>query len=936
MTAVEPSNRPTAEDLVTQVLTAQNGEVRYGRSCCFEDFDSETTSWEGSVVEDEIFETAQTASNVTTWSSGSMPTPQPLAEEQIPQKELSHLLLSDPKTTPPATLGATYCASSIPSAISSGLEESQMSSKSNMLNPGAGEISISNPTKREKPETIERPRIEQYEPHHLQVAPSPDEPRTTNILVSSKDDAEIQAAKNVEYIPKNHQRLESYLLSLKGRDPNWRSQLSVLIEQGTCDSKGYNILSVACKFNNTALAQDILETVVDKNPELINKLNRYKNSALHYAASKGRTKMVETLIQNGAMPSIRNCLNQTALHIALKLRKENTVKLLCQHLSSDQMNAGDDNGWTLLHVACCYNAPIEIIHQLLAAGAEPNLQDYWGFTPFQRSNDTDVRKLLQSHILRECPEFEEPSPIPSYREWIKRFKEQDIPDCKCSICAMITILYNSLDSIEEKHDCCLCLTHLRIFARDALLASINGCEDALRLCECVRCVSGREYNAKNRPCPISTSYDGERESLRAPPPFTDPPKLLSGETFANKPLPPYPGHEYYDRLVKEEISRSAPNLSQQEMMAVALKSLADAGFKGTRRSYRTNPESAMKWVICNLQHLAHANTIVEILLNCGADVDTLGPPELKASLLYVASRNQDLAMMELLLEKKAGVDFPTTWKYKDCITPLRGAIRLGKTLSARTLLRAGANVDDQYSGDKSSLLHEAILRYDVAGGHIPLLLGHGASTELRDRDKNTPLHVAVTQKNLYAAMALLDGGADVEAIGKGGESPLSMALNTGNYEMVSKLLEYGANVYINCGIATSALFKAVKRSYVDIVRLLLEEYSAGEDIRRINKMGHSVLHLLTEASIYDEAVINAIMGYGSSVDAEGIGGWTPLHFAAYHGNIVMVKKLLEHGATIHLQNHDGHTPLDYAQSKRHPRIVECLGGTFKKSWWRRL
>jgi ankyrin repeat protein len=146
---------------------------------------------------------------------------------------------------------------------------------------------------------------------------------------------------------------------------------------------------------------------------------------------------------------------------------------------------------------------------------------------------------------------------------------------------------------------------------------------------------------------------------------------------------------------------------------------------------------------------------------------------------------------------------------------------------------------------------------------------------------------------------------------------------------VSALLLYGANVHSDL-----ALRKAIEHGHPEIVRLLLEEYSADEDIHDVDRRsGQMFLHVLAASPIRDTDVIDLIMGYGTNVNAEDKSGSTPLHEAAQTGNVMMVKKLLEHGATMHIQNHKGRTPLDVAKRNGKSAVVECLGG--KKSWWRR-
>jgi hypothetical protein len=55
----------------------------------------------------------------------------------------------------------------------------------------------------------------------------------------------------------------------------------------------------------------------------------------------------------------------------------------------------------------------------------------------------------------------------------------------------------------------------------------------------------------------------------------------------------------------------------------------------------------------------------------------------------------------------------------------------------------------------------------------------------------------------------------------------------------------------------------------------------------------------------------------SSVEPKGISENTPLHSAAYYGDLEMVQVLLDYGVDVNAQNGIGDTPLDYASSNGH-------------------
>jgi ankyrin repeat protein len=244
------------------------------------------------------------------------------------------------------------------------------------------------------------------------------------------------------------------------------------------------------------------------------------------------------------------------------------------------------------------------------------------------------------------------------------------------------------------------------------------------------------------------------------------------------------------------------------------------------------------------------------------------------------------------------------------------------------------NPDDQSNSEKDTLLHVAAADSDVIGWHIPLLLAHNASMEVKNTNSNTPLHVAVAEGYVYAARALLEAGANIEAIGKGGAKPLCMALEAGNNDMIDLLLERGADVHARCNGMPCALFFAIQKEYVDIVELLLESYAADDDIHRTDMAGLGVLHILANTSSDNiQGVMNVLMEHGANVDLEDYSGSTPLHEAARVGSSVMISWLLEYEATQHAQNRQGKTPLDLAQAKKDREVVEFLGGTLKKKGW---
>jgi len=70
--------------------------------------------------------------------------------------------------------------------------------------------------------------------------------------------------------------------------------------------------------------------------------------------------------------------------------------------------------------------------------------------------------------------------------------------------------------------------------------------------------------------------------------------------------------------------------------------------------------------------------------------------------------------------------------------------------------------------------------------------------------------------------------------------------------------------------------------------------------------------------------VKRLLEKGANINAKDNIGWTPLHFAAYHGITDIVRLLLEHGADINARDADGLTPLHIAAALGHVDAVRLL------------
>ena len=201
---------------------------------------------------------------------------------------------------------------------------------------------------------------------------------------------------------------------------------------------------------------------------------------------------------------------------------------------------------------------------------------------------------------------------------------------------------------------------------------------------------------------------------------------------------------------------------------------------------------------------------------------------------------------------------------------------LGLLLYGSTMAVCGPIHDAARKGDANKI--KALLQAD------PKLVA--------DRDKNgdTPLHVACLHGQLAAAQALIDAGADVNAKNNYG------AFTPGDL----------------WGVFSS-------NNHQDPVVLLSVH---GVDARDM-KNGYTPLHLCLFASRHKE-LLQLLIAKGADVNAQASSGATPLLFAVLRDQPDDVKFLIDKGANVNLTDAYGGTILDAALQMQFGSMIQLL------------
>ncbi|TPX32270.1 hypothetical protein SmJEL517_g04590 [Synchytrium microbalum] len=156
-------------------------------------------------------------------------------------------------------------------------------------------------------------------------------------------------------------------------------------------------------------------------------------------------------------------------------------------------------------------------------------------------------------------------------------------------------------------------------------------------------------------------------------------------------------------------------------------------------------------------------------------------------------------------------------------TALLWAFWHGRTIIARMLLDAGANIKARVTSNRSCLHVVAISSFTgdrIKSDMIRLGKYYGADLDDRDADGCTPLHLAISNKALQTVETLLELGASVNIADNSGNTPLHEATKENAVNLVTLLVNKGADKSKANKSGMTALQIAEKAGYHSLVRLL--------------------------------------------------------------------------------------------------------------------
>ena len=311
--------------------------------------------------------------------------------------------------------------------------------------------------------------------------------------------------------------------------------------------------------------------------------------------------------------------------------------------------------------------------------------------------------------------------------------------------------------------------------------------------------------------------------------------------------------------------------------------------------------------------LHHATTgdseIVELLLESGADTNSLD--DKGRSPLHMTLTQGDEAQIrditQLLLEFGANVN---TQDNAGATPLLEAAYRCYVDIS-QILLQYNAcpNVANNDGKTPLHLVFEhnffcSAIEAEIRTARVVrLLLERRAAVNALDKDKTTPLFLAIKRKMYDITSVLLVCGAEPNVKNDAGKTPLHLLLEDSfpndDYipGLTHALLYRGADVNAQDQNNATPLLLATER-HLDVIARILLEHGADPNVK--NSLGKTPLHLLLERRFHDQDDINDILVVerlllecGADVNAQDEDKTTPLHLLYHHRRSEIAQIILD-------------------------------------------
>ncbi|KAI0209082.1 Rabankyrin-5 [Lamellibrachia satsuma] len=214
------------------------------------------------------------------------------------------------------------------------------------------------------------------------------------------------------------------------------------------------------------------------------------------------------------------------------------------------------------------------------------------------------------------------------------------------------------------------------------------------------------------------------------------------------------------------------------------------------------------------------------------------------------------------------------------------------------------------------------------------LLEHKADCNIRTKDNQTCLELAIKRHLVAVVDQLCKQGAAVNETDDNGDCPLWQALDTGQEDIASLLVQHGCdtNVFCSgpCGCEQTLLHRAIDENNETVACFLIRSLCDTDGTRRPGpngegedeaRDGQTALHMAATWGL--DKVVQCLVEHNVNVNAQDAEGKTALHIAIENQHHMIISLLMSHPSiNLSLQDKQGLTPFAVAMATKNNKAAE--------------
>lgn len=279
----------------------------------------------------------------------------------------------------------------------------------------------------------------------------------------------------------------------------------------------------------------------------------------------------------------------------------------------------------------------------------------------------------------------------------------------------------------------------------------------------------------------------------------------------------------------------------------------------------------------------------------------------------------------------------------------KGTLRAAARGDIENLIKYPILYLDSKDEDGDTTLHLLAGQMDGTEGIRYLLDKNKELIKEKNKEMQTPLHIAISNTANSNAQILIDNGANVDDKDKNDNTALHLAVKFNHHTIIEKLLEKNLDIIdtINQDKKTpldksydNDASKSLHSCLNNIFIAAIKEHKSGK-VKKIlshpdfnlqvkDENGDTYLHIAIQAG--NEEIINALLENKQLIEITNAHKQTPLHLAIDLKQSETAQLLINLNANIHCQDEHGNTPLHLAaKSDRNVALMAALITKDKKT-----